>query len=163
MTAAAQHQPAQQGMKLAFGADHGGFEQKEALLSWARIAGYEVCDSGTDDALTSVDYPDFALEVARLVARGEAERGVLVCTTGLGMAIAANKVAGIRAVTITDETAARLTREHNDANVLCLSGGFVTPELNRRILELFLTTDYTGGRHDRRLAKIRAAELNAEH
>jgi ribose 5-phosphate isomerase B len=145
-------------MRIALGADHGGFDQKESLKAHLESAGHEVCDCGTFDGATSVDYPDFALSVARAVADGEAEFGILVCGTGLGMAIAANKVPGIRAVTITDVNAARLTRQHNNANVLCLSGRFTDPAVNRAIVDVFLSTAFEAGRHQARLDKIAQAE-----
>jgi ribose 5-phosphate isomerase B len=141
-------------MKIAIGADHGGFAQKEILKDWLLGQGYDVFDAGTSNDLTAVDYPNFAHAVADEIASDAAAFGVLVCGTGLGMAIAANKVPGIRAVTVTTVDFARLAREHNDANVLCLSGRFVDEDLNKEIMATFLATDFEGGRHERRVAKF---------
>ena len=140
--------------RIAIGTDHGGFEQKEVLRAWLVERGHEVYDVGTFEAGVSVDYPDYAHAVAHAVADGSADVGVLVCGTGLGMAIAADKVAGVRAVTVTCTDFARLAREHNNANVLCLSGRFVSEEDNQEIVNIFLSTDFEGGRHERRVAKF---------
>jgi len=151
-------------MRVAIGADHGGYELKDALREWLLGHGYDVIDVGTFEEGASVDYPDYARLVAEAVTAGavdaadEADRGVLVCGTGLGMAIAANKVPGARAVPVGSVEFARLSREHNDANVLCLSGRFVDPETNKQILETFLTTDFEGGRHAGRVEKITRIE-----
>jgi len=141
------------GARIALGADHGGYEQKESLKTWLIDRGYSVKDMGTDGT-ASVDYPDYAHIVAKLVNRGEADIGILVCGTGLGMAIAANKVAGVRAVGVTTVDFARLAREHNDANVLCLSGRFVDDGQNKNIVDAFLSTAFEGDRHVRRVAKL---------
>lgn len=144
-------------MRVAIGSDHAGFEQKERLKSHLKEQGHQVLDLGTgSDA--SVDYPDFALAVGRAVASGEADYGVLVCGTGIGMAIAANKVAGVRAANVTDPAFARLARQHNDANVVAVSGRFVPEEVNREIVDVFLSTPFEGGRHARRVSKIGDAE-----
>ena len=131
-------------MNISIASDHAGFEQKQELAAYLRELGHQVADLGpeTDDR---VDYPDFAALVARDVAAGAAERGVLVCGTGIGMAVAANKVRGIRAANVTTPEFAALAREHNDANVVALSGRFVDGETNRRILDAFLSTDFGGG------------------
>lgn len=144
-------------MKVSIAADHAGFEEKQLLVEYLRELGYEVIDRGpaNDDR---VDYPDFAALVAADVASGEAERGVLVCGTGIGMAIAANKVDGIRAANVTTPEFAQLAREHNDANVVTVSGRFVTDEVNRAIVKAFLETDFGGGRHAGRVEKIMALE-----
>lgn len=144
-------------MKISIASDHAGFEQKQALRDYLAEKGCEVVDRGpdTDDR---VDYPDFAAPVARDVADGAADFGVLVCGTGIGMAVAANKVHGIRAVNCITEQFAELAREHNDANVLTLSGRFVALEDNERILDAFLSTAFGGGRHAGRVAKIMALE-----
>ena len=147
-------------MKIALGADHGGAEQKDALIAHLQDAGYETLDFGVDRADESVDYPDYALPVAHAVADGKAEIGILICGTGIGMAITANKVKGIRAATVTDVNAARLAREHNNANVLALSGRFTAPATNIEIVDTFLAAHFEGGRHQRRLDKITAAELS---
>lgn len=144
-------------MRVAIGSDHAGFEQKERLKVHLAEQGHEVLDLGTGtDA--SADYPDFALAVGRAVASGEADYGVLVCGTGIGMAIAANKVAGVRAANVTDPEFARLARQHNDANVVAVSGRFVPEEVNREIVDVFLSTPFEGGRHARRVSKIEEAE-----
>ena len=139
--------------RIALASDHGGFDQKASLLPFLVGRGYSVKDMGPENT-ASVDYPDYAHIVAKLVATGEAEVGILVCGTGLGMAIAANKAPSIRAVSVTSLEFARLAREHNDANVLCLSGRFVDDATNKNIVETFLTTDFGGDRHARRVAKL---------
>lgn len=144
-------------MRIALASDHGGFGQKERLRPWLEELGYQVTDFGTGSE-ESVDYPDFALPAASAVAAGEADFGVLVCGTGIGMQIAANKVHGIRAANVTSVRFAHLAREHNDANVLTLSGRFVDFEENQRIVEEFLSTQFAGGRHERRVAKIMQIE-----
>ena len=145
-------------MKIAIASDHAGFEQKEALKSYLVELGHEVEDFGpsSDDR---VDYPDFAKLVAEAVSQEKAERGVLVCGTGIGMAIAANKVSGVRAVNIVSPDFAVLSRQHNNANVLTLSGRFVELETNKKIIQAFLTTDFEGGRHTGRVQKI----MDLEH
>ena len=140
-------------LHIAIGADHGGHEQKDQLVTWLRGQGHEVLDVGTHGA-ESVDYPDFARAACAVVAAGQADFGILVCGTGIGMQIAANKVHGIRAANVTSPQFARLAREHNDANVLTLSGRFVGLEANKAIVEAFLTTSFAGGRHARRVAKV---------
>jgi ribose 5-phosphate isomerase B len=137
--------------------DHGGIDLKtqlvEDLASWK----YEVVDLGVNDP-ASVDYPDYALKLGRGVVAGEGEVGVLVCGTGIGMSIAANKVPGVRAALVGDEYSARMARQHNDANVLCLGGRVVGPDRARAILKAFLDAEFEGGRHQRRLDLITAAE-----
>jgi ribose 5-phosphate isomerase B len=145
-------------MRLAIGSDHAGFDQKERLKAYLAGEGHDVVDVGTDSATESVDYPDFAEEVGRSVAAGEVERGILVCGTGIGMAIAANKVAGVRAANVTDVEFARLAREHNDANVIAVSARFVPTQTNEEILDAFLNTPFGEGRHAQRVAKIVAIE-----
>jgi ribose 5-phosphate isomerase B len=144
-------------MRIAIGADHAGFELKELIkhtLDELRIAYRDV---GTDSD-ESVDYPDFAAAVARAVAGGEVDRGVLVCGTGIGMALAANKVPGVRAAPVMDLETAKLAREHNDANVLALGARVTPPERALDIVRLFLKTEFEGGRHQRRLSKVTALE-----
>lgn len=144
-------------MRIALGADHAGASLKDALKALLDARGDAWIDYGTTGS-DSVDYPDFAALVGRAVATGDADRGLLVCGSGIGMAIAANKIPGIRAAVATDVEAARLGRSHNDANVLAL-GARLTPEpLARDILSVFLDTPYEGGRHQRRLDKITAME-----
>ena len=145
-------------MRVAIGSDHAGFEQKQALVDYlASELGEVVIDLGPDSE-ERVDYPDYAALVARTVAQGDADRGVLVCGTGIGVALAADKVAGIRASSITTPEFAELFRQHNDGNVVCLSGRFVEPEVNREIVRVFLTTEFEGGRHADRVAKIMALD-----
>lgn len=138
---------------VAVGADHGGFELKQQLLGWLREWSVEVIDTGTN-GLQSVDYPDFAGRVVEQVRSGRARLGVLVCGTGIGMSIAANRHRGIRAALCHSSYTARMARAHNDANVLCLGGRVSGPGEAREILRVFLQTDFSGGRHERRLAKI---------
>lgn len=145
-------------MRVALGSDHAGFEQKERIKTYLQDKGLEVADLGTNSADESVDYPDFALRVGRAVAGGDAEYGVLVCGTGVGMAMAANKVDGVRAANVTDPEFAKLARAHNDANVVAVSGRFVPIEVNESIIDAFLETPFEGGRHERRVDKIRSAE-----
>jgi ribose 5-phosphate isomerase B len=140
-------------MRIAIASDHAGFDQKSQLVPFLEGLGHEVCDLGPTDG-ERVDYPDYAEKVARAVVAGEADRGVLICGTGLGMAVAADKVAGVRAVNITSPEFADLARRHNDANVITLSGRFVSLEENERILKVFLTAEFEGGRHALRVAKI---------
>ena len=144
-------------MIISIASDHAGFEQKQQLVAYLRDAGYDVLDRGPEND-DRVDYPDFAELVARDVAQGQAERGVLVCGTGIGMAIAANKVDGIRAANVTSAQFAQLAREHNDANIITVSGRFVDLEENKAILDAFLTTAFGEGRHAGRVAKIMALE-----
>jgi ribose 5-phosphate isomerase B len=144
-------------LRVALGSDHAGFEQKERIKAHLLEQGHEVTDVGTGTEEESVDYPDFAIAVARAVAEGSAERGVLVCGTGVGMAIAANKIEGVRAANVTLPEFARLARAHNDANVVAVSGRFVSLEVNEEIVDAFLTTEFEGGRHARRVEKIDAA------
>ena len=142
---------------IALGADHAGWELKEALKVWLIESGHQILDFGTHSP-DSVDYPDYALEVAESVASGKAERGLLVCGTGIGMAMTANKVPGIRAALCSDPFMARMSREHNDANVLALGGRLMDGELGLEILQMWLGTEFAGGRHERRLAKIAQIE-----
>jgi len=142
-------------VKFALGADHGGYELKETLKAHLRELGVSLTDHGTDSK-ESCDYPDYALEVARSVAAGQAEFGLLICTTGIGVSITANKVGGIRAALVSDVATAKITREHNDANVLCLSGQNTAPDLAKKILDAFLAAKFEGGRHERRVLKMDA-------
>ncbi|MCB7038124.1 ribose 5-phosphate isomerase B [Eggerthella sinensis] len=144
-------------MKISIASDHAGFEQKQALAAYLESLGHDVIDRGpgTDDR---VDYPDFAALVAHDVVDGAAERGVLVCGTGIGMAVAANKIDGIRAANVTSPVFAALAREHNDANIVAVSGRFVDEVTNREILDAFVSTEFGGGRHADRVKKITALE-----
>lgn len=147
-------------MRISIASDHAGFEQKQLLADYLLSLGYDVINRGPDND-DRVDYPDFAALVAHDVADDAADFGVLVCGTGIGMAVAANKVHGIRAVNVVSTQFAQLAREHNDANVVTLSGRFVDVEDNKRILDAFLATEFGGGRHAGRVAKIMALESSA--
>ena len=144
-------------MKISIASDHAGFEQKQGLVDYLVAQGHDVIDRGPDSD-ERVDYPDYAALVARDVAGGAAERGVLVCGTGICMAVAANKVRGIRAVNVVTPRFAELSREHNDANIVALSGRFVDVDVNRAILDAFLATPFGEGRHAGRVEKIKALE-----
>jgi len=147
-------------MRIAIGADHAGFLLKEHLRDALVRAGHAVQDCGTHNE-ASTDYPDYAAAVATLVSDDEADRGVLVCFTGAGMAIAANKIPGIRATLGWNPEEVRLTRAHNDANVLTLGAKFTDPALSEELLRIFLETPFEGGgRHGRRVAKIAQLETN---
>jgi ribose 5-phosphate isomerase B len=134
-------------------ADHAGYELKQDLASHLADLGYEARDLGTDSA-DSVDYPDYAHRLAAAIERGEGDRGILVCGAGIGMSIAANRHAGVRAANCLDERMAALAREHNDANVLCLGSRLLDPDQAKKILWTFLETPFGGGRHGRRVEKI---------
>jgi ribose 5-phosphate isomerase B len=138
---------------IAIASDHAGFELKQLLMEELRDRGFAVLDLGTRDR-NSVDYPDFADAVAQAMADGRARRGVVICGTGIGISIAANRHRHIRAAVCQDETGARLARQHNDANVLALGSRLIGTAVARDCLAAFLETDYEGGRHDRRIAKI---------
>ncbi|MFN3974207.1 MAG: ribose 5-phosphate isomerase B [Dehalococcoidia bacterium] len=139
--------------RIAIGCDHHGVALKAALVSFLLQAGYAVEDFGTNDT-TPVDYPDVAVQVASAVAQGKADRGVLICSTGIGMSITANKVPGIRAALCQDPLTAQKSREHNNANVLCLAGSSMQPGQAQEVLRTFLITPFEGGRHARRVEKI---------
>ena len=147
-------------MKVAIGSDHAGFTLKERLRQTLAGWGHEVTDMGTDST-ASTDYPLFAAKVARAVSDGAVERGVLVCGTGIGMAIAANRMPKVRAAACVDIFSVRLARGHNDANVLALGARVVHRGLATRLVRLFLTTPFGGGRHERRVQKIMALERSA--
>ncbi len=146
---------------VALGADHGGFEMKEKLKTYLMKAGYKVNDYGTNST-ESVDYPDFAFAVAEAVSSGSAWRGILIDGAGIGSCMAANKVSGVRAAMCYDHATAVNSREHNDANVLTLGSGLIGEHLARQIVDTWLTTDFGGGRHARRVEKINAIE-NKKH
>ena len=141
-------------MKIAAGADHAGYAVKRAVVRRLRAQGHEVVDVGTGDSETSVDYPDYAHVVAAAVAAGTVERGVLVCGTGLGMCMAANRHAGVRAADCTTPHLAEMARRHNDANVLCLAGRLLSEDEAWAITEVWLATPFEGGRHVGRVARI---------
>jgi len=145
--------PGEKITRVALGADHGGFELKQVLKEHLEKRGLKVQDFGTNSASTS-DYPDYAQAAAEYVAAGKADAGLLVCTTGIGMSIAANKVPGVRAALVVDERTAALARQHNNANILCLGAKMVSPDVARRIVDTFLASQFEGGRHERRVNKF---------
>lgn len=140
-------------MRLAIGCDHGGFKVMEVLRTYLRESQIDYEDFGTHST-DSVDYPLIALEVAKAVSEGKADFGVLVCSTGIGISIAANKVKGVRAAVVTNELCARLTRNDNDSNILCMGGKVVNEKTAVKILDAFINTDFEGGRHARRVGQI---------
>lgn len=145
-------------MKIAFGCDHAGFELKPIIVKRLDQRGIDILDHGTFSA-ESVDYPDYASKVAASVSTGEAQLGVLICGTGLGMAISANKTHGIRAVTVSEPYSAKMARAHNDANILTFGSRVVGPDLALMIMDVFLDTPFEGGRHCRRVGKMLALEI----
>ncbi len=140
-------------MKIAVGSDHAGFALKQVLAAHLREGGHEVVDVGTYST-ESVDYPEFGAAVGRSVVSGDAERGVAVCGSGIGICMAANKVPGVRAATVHDVTSATFTRLHNDANVMCVGERFIGPQVALDALDAFLATGFEGGRHARRTGAI---------
>ena len=140
-------------MRIAIASDHRGFQMKQTLVRVIKSIGHDVEDLGTTSP-DSVDYPDFALRVGKKVSEQSVDRGVLICGTGIGMAIVANKFPGVRAAPCYDELTAEMSRRHNDLNVLCLSADMLGERLVERILEVWLSTDFEGGRHARRVEKI---------
>jgi ribose 5-phosphate isomerase B len=144
-------------MRIAIGSDHRGYHLKEQIIGMLRSKGHEVLDEGTCGT-ESVDYPDFAVLVAKKVSQGVAERGVLICGTGIGMAVTANKFSVVRAAPCNDEVTAEISRRHNDLNVLCLSADMLSPRTVERMVEVWLTTPFEGGRHERRVEKIHQLE-----
>ncbi len=142
---------------LAIGCDHGGYELKNQIIEHLKYKGVEFKDFGTFDG-NSVDYPEIAVKVTDAIVSGEAKLGVLVCGTGIGMSMAANKVKGIRAAACSETFSAKYTRLHNDANVLCLGGRVIGPGVACKMVDLFINTEYEGGRHDRRVAMVMAIE-----
>jgi len=144
-------------MKIAIGVDHGGFILKDTVIKVLTELGMEYIDLGTNST-ESVDYPDFAEPVAKMVANKEVDLGILICGTGIGMSITANKVKGVRAALVHDLFSAKATREHNDSNVLCMGGRIVGPGLAEEIVRTWLTAKFAGGRHLRRVEKIKNIE-----
>ncbi len=140
-------------MKLAVGSDHGGFLLKDSIINWLKSWGHEVVDVGANSA-QSCDYPQFAKLVADSVAKGQTELGLLICGTGLGMSMAANKVSGIRAAACANEYMAKMARAHNDSNVLCIGERVVGQGLAAEMIKVFLDTPFEGDRHARRVGKI---------
>lgn len=145
-------------MRIAVANDHRGAMVREQVIEHLKKRGHEVVDFGTDSAACAVDYPDYAAKASRAVASREVDRAILICATGIGMSIAANKIPGIRCAVCTDEYGAQMARSHNDANVLALRSQYQDPALNLRIVDIFLETEFQGGRHLRRLNKIRNLE-----
>ena len=144
-------------MRIIIGSDHAGFALKEAVKSYLSSAGYRVFDAGTHRE-ASVDYPDYGVLTTERVSSGEFEKGILICGSGVGMAIVANKFPGIRAALCLDEETARLSRQHNDSNILVLAGRKTEPAAAERIIKAWLETPFEGGRHQARLDKIRQIE-----
>lgn len=145
------------GSKIAIGSDHAGFDLKEHLKKILADMGYDTIDVGTHDK-NSCDYPDFAIPVAHAVANKDAAAGVLVCSTGIGMSIAANKIPGIRAALVHHAFEAEMTRRHNNANILCLGANITGPAIAEQALKTFIQTDFEGGRHQRRVDKMMALD-----
>ena len=144
-------------MKIALGCDHGGFEHKEAISAHLKERGFEVEDFGIYECI-SVDYPEIALKVANSVSKGENELGILVCGTGIGMSLAANKVKGIRAAAVSEHFSAKYTRLHNNSNILCLGGRVIGVGTALELVDLFVDTEFEGGRHQKRVDMITAIE-----
>jgi len=144
-------------MKIALGSDHGGYALKCDIIKLLESKGYEYKDFGCYST-ESCDYPDFGEAAARAVASGEYDRGIVICTTGIGISIAANKVGGIRCAHCADSLEAEMTRRHNDANMLAIGAGFTGKNLAERMVEVFLTTEFEGGRHARRVEKMNAIQ-----
>lgn len=144
-------------MKIALGCDHGAYDLKEALKAHLTAAGHEVEDFGCFGH-ESCDYPDYAAPAAKAVAAGACDRGIVCCTTGIGVSITANKVCGIRCALVSDLMSARLTRQHNDTNMLAMGAGVIGEKLALEIADTWLATEFEGGRHARRVAKVMALE-----
>ncbi len=144
-------------MKISLGCDHGGLNLKNAVKAHLIERGFEVLDCGTNTT-DSCDYSDFAVPAAKAVANGECERGIVICTTGIGISISANKVKGIRCALLSDTVSARLTRQHNDTNMMALGQGIVGEKLALEIVDIWLDTAFEGGRHQRRVDKLMAIE-----
>ena len=144
-------------MKIAMGSDHGGFALKQHLKTYLENKGCLVEDCGTDST-QSCDYPDFGRLAAEAVASGRCERGIVICTTGIGISLSANKVRGIRCALCSEPLSAEMTRRHNDANMLALGGGMIGPNMAERIVDVFLSTAFEGGRHQRRVDKVMSIE-----
>lgn len=142
---------------IAIASDHGGYMLKEHIKAYLAAKGITCEDFGTNST-DSCDYPDFAKPAAEAVANGQCEKGIVICTTGIGVSITANKVKGIRCALCTDTLTAEMTRRHNDANVLAMGAGIVGPMLAERIVDTFLSTEFEGGRHARRVAKLMEIE-----
>lgn len=147
---------------ILIASDHGGLDLKDAVMEYLTGHGITVRDLGTMNG-DAVDYPDYAGKVARAIANGEAGEGILICGTGIGMSIAANKFPGVRAALISDEFTARMSREHNNANIIVMGGRVLTPARARELVAIWLETPFAGGRHQRRLDKITEIEDDVRH
>ena len=146
-------------MKIALGSDHGGFALKQDVIKYLESKGIEYDDFGTHST-DSCDYPTFGEAAAKAVASGECDRGIVICTTGIGISISANKVKGIRCALCSEPLSAEMTRRHNDANMLAMGGGMINKNMAERIVEVFLNTEFEGGRHQRRIDIITKMEEN---
>ena len=144
-------------MKISMGCDHGGYLLKEHVKKYLTDKGHQIVDCGCN-SLDSCDYPQFGAAAARAVAAGECERGIVICTTGIGISITANKVRGIRCALCSEPLSAEMTRKHNNANVLAMGAGMTGPNMAERIVDTFLATEFEGGRHQRRVDGIAAVE-----
>ena len=144
-------------MKIAIAADHGGFELKDSMVEYIKSLGNEVVDLGTNSA-DSVDYPDYAKKVCEEIQQGNSDLGILICGTGIGMSLAANKFEGIRAACVSDVYSAKMSRNHNNANVLCIGARVIGDEVAKLIIKTFLENGFEAGRHQRRVDKIMAFE-----
>ena len=144
-------------MKIAIAADHGGFELKDSMVEYIKSLGNEVLNLGTNSA-DSVDYPDYAKKVCEEIQKGNSDLGILICGTGIGMSLAANKFEGIRAACVSDVYSAKMSRNHNNANVLCIGARVIGDEVAKLIIKTFLEKEFEAGRHQRRVDKIMAFE-----
>jgi ribose 5-phosphate isomerase B len=144
-------------MRIALSADHAGFDLKDQLAAWLAEAGHEIIDLGTNSS-DSVDYPDFGARLGEALASGRAERGIAVCGSGIGIAIAANRNPGCRCAQVNEPLSARLARSHNDANAIALGSRLIGPEMARACVEAFLSTEFEGGRHQRRVDMLNTAK-----
>ncbi|MDU3117835.1 MAG: ribose 5-phosphate isomerase B [Finegoldia magna] len=144
-------------MKIAIAADHGGFELKDSMVEYIKSLGNEVMDLGTNSA-DSVDYPDYAKKVCEEIQQGDSDLGILICGTGIGMSLAANKFEGVRAACVSDVYSAKMSRNHNNANVLCIGARVIGDEVAKLIIKTFLENEFEAGRHQRRVDKIMAFE-----
>ncbi len=144
-------------MKISMGCDHGGYLLKEHVKKYLTDKGHEIVDCGCN-SLDSCDYPEFGGAAARAVASGECERGIVICTSGIGISISANKIKGIRCALCSEPLSAEMTRRHNNANMLAMGAGMIGPNMAERLVDVFLTTEFEGGRHQRRVDGIAALE-----
>ncbi len=150
-------------MKIAIGSDHRGFDIKERIIAFLSSNGHSVTDFGTTNNELPVDYPDFACSVATAIGNKMYDRGILICSTGIGMCIAANKIPGVRAALCFDGMSSEISRRHNDANIMCLSAHFLGEETIERMVKIWIDTHFDGGRHQRRIEKIFQIESSLEN